>query len=147
MSHCQSGKSKWKEQQCQLTKRESVLRIRKPKMIATKINQPDAVATAGCLVKVLAVRSRKTIMTYTRASTTKSINAFPTPSPNQSHGVSYGSTSVSYRHQGTSKVMYTTDQNRSTKIHAQVGPQPKYIAAKIGPTIGPAPAIEKMMPE
>ena len=30
-----------------------------------------------------------------------------------------------------------------TKIHAQVGPQPKYIAAKIGPTIGPAPAIEE----
>ena len=30
-----------------------------------------------------------------------------------------------------------------TRIHSKVGPQPKYMPANIGPTMGPAPAIEE----
>ena len=107
------------------------------------MNQPDAVATAGCLAKVFAVRSRNTMITYTRASTTKIMNNFPAPPP-PIHALYRQWNDLHYdRHKSTPKSCTPPTRIAPTKIHTQVGPHPKYIAAKIGPTIGPAPAIDE----
>ena len=81
MPHGEPGKGQREKDQGKLSEGKLATLIKNPKITATPINQPDAVATAGCFAKVLAVRSRNTMITYTRASTTKTMNNFPSPPP------------------------------------------------------------------